>query len=107
MNEITEKNDTMVPLYEAIIKHIPPPPKSDVSYFQFLVSNLDYSDYLGRIAYGRIVSGRISVGEHRRAHRPQWHPRAGEHHRHSYPPGPGQGGNQARQRRRHHRHLWF
>jgi len=62
MNEITEKSDNLVPLYDAIIKHIPPPPTSDVSYFQFLVSNLDYSDYLGRIAYGRIVSGRISVG---------------------------------------------
>ena len=28
-----------------------------------LVSNLDYSDYLGRIALGRIVSGRVSVGD--------------------------------------------
>ena len=28
-----------------------------------LVSNLDYSDYLGRIAYGRIVSGRVTVGD--------------------------------------------
>jgi len=63
MREITDKSDTMEPLYEAIVKHIPPPPKSDVTYFQFLVSNLDYSDYLGRIAYGRIVSGRIKVGD--------------------------------------------
>jgi len=63
MRELTDKSDTMEPLYEAIVQHIPPPPKSDVSYFQFLVSNLDYSDYLGRIAYGRIVSGRIKVGD--------------------------------------------
>jgi GTP-binding protein len=63
MKEIHEESTTMEPLYEAIIKHIPPPPKSDVSYFQFLVSNLDYSDYLGRIAYGRIVSGRVKVGD--------------------------------------------
>jgi GTP-binding protein len=63
MKEIHETSTTMEPLYEAIIKHIPPPPKSDVSYFQFLVSNLDYSDYLGRIAYGRIVSGRVKVGD--------------------------------------------
>src|SRR3954447_18501645 len=63
MNEITDQSTTMEPLYEAIIKHIPPPPDSKVHYFQFLVSNLDYSDYLGRIAYGRIVSGRITVGE--------------------------------------------
>ena len=59
MREIHEKSDTMEPLFEAIIKHIPPPAKSDVSYFQMLISNLDYSDYLGRIAYGRIISGRV------------------------------------------------
>ena len=53
----------MLPLYEAIIWHIPAPKKSDVDYFQMLVSNLDYSDYLGRIAYGRIVSGRVKVGQ--------------------------------------------
>jgi len=63
MREIHESSTTMEPLYEAIIKHIPPPPASDVSYFQFLISNLDYSDYLGRIAYGRIVSGRVKVGD--------------------------------------------
>jgi GTP-binding protein len=63
MRELTDKSQTMEPLYEAIIQHIPPPPKSDVTYFQFLVSNLDYSDYLGRIAYGRIVSGRVKVGD--------------------------------------------
>src|SRR5207245_11736886 len=46
VREIHETNDNMEPLFEAIIKHIPPPPKSEQSYFQFLVSNLDYSDYL-------------------------------------------------------------
>ena len=63
MREIHEESTTMTPLYEAIVKHIPPPPPSDVPYFQFLVSNLDYSDYLGRISYGRIVSGRVKVGD--------------------------------------------
>jgi GTP-binding protein len=63
MREIHEKSETMEPLFEAIIKHIPPPPKGDVSYFQMLISNLDYSDYLGRIAYGRIISGRVKVAD--------------------------------------------
>jgi GTP-binding protein len=63
MQEIDQPNDNMQPLYETIVAKIPPPPSSDVHYFQFLVSNLDYSDYLGRIAYGRIVSGRIQVGD--------------------------------------------
>src|SRR5258707_115529 len=63
MKEIHEESTTMEPLFEAIIKHIPAPAKSDVQYFQMLVSNLDYSDYLGRIAYGRIISGRVKVGD--------------------------------------------
>ncbi len=62
-NEVDQESSTMEPLYEAIVKHIPPPPKPDVDYFQMLVSNLDYSDYLGRIAYGRIISGKVKVGE--------------------------------------------
>jgi GTP-binding protein len=63
MKEITHESKTMEPLFAAIIEHIPAPKKSDVSYFQMLVSNLDYSDYLGRIAYGRIISGRVRVGD--------------------------------------------
>jgi GTP-binding protein len=63
VREIHETNDNMEPLFEAIIRQIPPPPKSEQTYFQFLVSNLDYSDYLGRLAFGRIVSGRVSVGD--------------------------------------------
>ena len=63
MNEVGQASDNLQPLFEAIVKYIPAPAKSDVSYFQMIASNLDYSDYLGRIAYGRIVSGRVSVGD--------------------------------------------
>src|SRR5437870_11822977 len=63
MREIHEKSETMEPLFEAIVKHIPAPQHANVSYFQMLISNLDYSDYLGRIAYGRIISGRVKVGD--------------------------------------------
>jgi GTP-binding protein len=63
VRDINETNHNMEPLFEAIIKHIPPPPSVKETYFQMLVSNLDYSDYLGRLAFGRIISGRISVGD--------------------------------------------
>ena len=63
MKEIHEPNTSMTPLFEAIIKHIPSPPKVIESHFQMLISNLDYSDYLGRLAFGRIVSGRVKVGD--------------------------------------------
>jgi len=53
----------MTPLFEAIVRHVPPPKISSEPFFQMLVSNLDYSDYIGRIALGRIVSGRVAVGD--------------------------------------------
>jgi len=61
--ELVDPSDTLVPLYEAIAWHIPAPKKSEATHFQMLVSNLDYSDYLGRIAYGRIISGSVKVGQ--------------------------------------------
>ena len=63
MREIHENSEDMTPLFETIIKHVPPPTISSEPYLQMLVSNLDYSDYLGRIALGRIVSGRVAVGD--------------------------------------------
>ncbi len=63
LHELHENNEDMTPLFEAIVKHVPPPTISNEPFFQMLVSNLDYSDYLGRIALGRIVSGRVAVGD--------------------------------------------
>src|SRR6266850_6783789 len=63
LRELHENNEDMTPLFEAIVKHVPPPTISADPFFQMLVSNLDYSDYLGRIALGRIVSGRVNVGD--------------------------------------------
>src|SRR5215212_6388129 len=63
VRELHENNEDMGPLFEAIVQHVPPPRVSADPFFQMLVSNLDYSDYLGRIALGRIVSGRVSVGD--------------------------------------------
>src|SRR5678815_3813213 len=63
MRELHEKNEDMTPLFHAIVQHVPPPKISSEPFFQMLVSNLDYSDYLGRIALGRIVSGRVAVGD--------------------------------------------
>ena len=54
---------TMEPLFDAIIKQVPPPRAFASDGFQILVANLDYSDYLGRIAFGKIYSGKIAVGQ--------------------------------------------
>ena len=63
LRELHENNEDMTPLFDAIVQHVPAPKISPEPYLQMLVSNLDYSDYLGRIALGRIVSGRVAVGD--------------------------------------------
>jgi GTP-binding protein len=51
---------TLEPLYDAIIRHIPPPPASEEKTPQLLVANLDYDDYVGRLAVGRVQAGRFT-----------------------------------------------
>jgi GTP-binding protein len=63
VRELHDNNDDMTPLFQAIVRHVPPPKISTEPFFQMLVSNLSYSDYLGRIALGRIVSGRVGIGD--------------------------------------------
>ncbi len=60
---LTDESKDMEPLYQTVIDKIPPPKVGSEPFFQFLVANLDYSEYLGRIAYGRIVSGTVKVGD--------------------------------------------
>ena len=54
---------TLRPLLDAIVERIPPPPGDPAATLQVVVANLDSSDYLGRIAIGRIVNGRVALGD--------------------------------------------
>lgn len=56
------RSGDMTPLFEAIIKHVPAP-QAKADNLQFLVTNLDHSDFLGPIAIGRIFSGSMKVGQ--------------------------------------------
>ncbi len=58
-----ETSDSMKPLFDAILKHIPAPSEKAAS-LQLLVTSLDHSDFLGQIAIGRIFSGELKVGQH-------------------------------------------
>src|SRR6516162_4172988 len=60
---LADHSADMTPLFETIVRSVPAPQISSEPFFQMLVSNLEYSDYLGRIALGRIVSGRVAVGD--------------------------------------------
>ncbi len=57
-----EKKD-MTPLFQTIIDHVPPPFAKPDEPFHMLVSNIDWSDYVGRIAVGKILGGVIKVGD--------------------------------------------
>jgi GTP-binding protein len=51
------------PLFEAILEHIPAPVGDPDGILQLLVANLDYSDYLGRLAIGRVFNGTLRLGD--------------------------------------------
>jgi len=53
----------LVPLFETILSAVPPPPGDPDGPFQMLVSTIDYSSYIGRIAIGRIERGSVEVGQ--------------------------------------------
>ncbi len=57
-----EKKD-MTPLFETILERIPAPEADAESDFRMLVSNIDWDDYVGRVAIGKVLSGSIQTGD--------------------------------------------
>ena len=62
-NEMDTPSNNLNPLFEAIIRHIPSPAIDKDGNLQMLVAALDYSEFVGRIATGKVYSGRISQAE--------------------------------------------
>jgi GTP-binding protein len=60
---LEEESANLHPLFEAIIQHIPGPGGDKEDTLQFQVANLDYSDYLGRLAIGRVFNGTFRHGD--------------------------------------------
>jgi GTP-binding protein len=61
--DVEEPRDDMRELFETILDQIPPPEVGLEDPFQMLVTNLDYSEYLGRIVVGRVRRGKVRRGE--------------------------------------------
>ena len=61
--DLATPGDTLRPLFDAVLAHVPPPAGDPEAPLQALVANLDSSDYLGRIAIGRIFDGRVALGD--------------------------------------------
>ena len=60
---LEDESSTMQPLFEAILRHVPPPIGDINKPLQLQVTTLDYSDYLGRIVIGRIHNGVLKAGQ--------------------------------------------
>ncbi|MFF2886778.1 translational GTPase TypA [Paenibacillus sp. NPDC057967] len=58
-----KQDDNMMALYDTIVSHIPSPTENVEEPLQFLVTLLDYNEYLGRIAIGRVNRGTIKQGQ--------------------------------------------
>ena len=60
---LDDSSETLQPLFEQIVASIPAPRELRNDSLQLLVANLDYNDYVGRLAIGRIFSGEIKIGD--------------------------------------------
>ncbi|CDQ40947.1 MULTISPECIES: translational GTPase TypA [Virgibacillus] len=61
--EPEEQEETMDPVFTTILDHIPAPVDNREEPLQFQITLLDYNDYVGRIGVGRVVRGKIAVGQ--------------------------------------------
>lgn len=62
-SEPEQQEETMDPVFTTIMNHIPAPVDTQDDSLQFQITLLDYNDYVGRIGVGRVVRGKISVGQ--------------------------------------------
>jgi len=61
--ELADDSSDLRPLFDQILTTIPKPAAPIDGVLQLLVANLDYNDYVGRLAIGRIFSGAVAVGD--------------------------------------------
>jgi GTP-binding protein len=61
--DLATPGENLQPLFDAILKTIPEPGGNADEILQILVANLDYSDYLGRLAIARVFNGTLKTGE--------------------------------------------
>ena len=60
---LTDHSEDLRPLFDQIVETIPAPHALRDDSLQLLVANLDYNDYVGRLAIGRIFSGELAIGD--------------------------------------------
>jgi GTP-binding protein len=61
--DLAKPGDSLRPLFDAIVEYVPPPKGDPQAPLQMLVANLDSSDYLGRMAIGRVFMGTVKLND--------------------------------------------
>ncbi|MBI5408823.1 MAG: translational GTPase TypA [Nitrospirae bacterium] len=61
--DMDEESEGLMPLFDVILKTVPAPDGDGGGVLQYLVTNIDYNDYVGRLAIGRIFSGTVKLGD--------------------------------------------
>jgi GTP-binding protein len=61
--DLDKPSESMEPLFRTILERVQPPEGDDTAPFQMLVANIEYNDYLGRLATGKIFNGIIHKGD--------------------------------------------
>jgi len=61
--DLSVPGESLAPLFDAIVEHIPPPAGDPAAKLQALVTNLDYNEYIGRLGIGRVYAGTLREGE--------------------------------------------
>src|ERR1700722_2291658 len=61
--QLETKGENIVPVFEALLKHVPAPHGDPDKSLQIQISSIQYNDYVGRIGVGRIYNGRIKTGQ--------------------------------------------
>jgi GTP-binding protein len=63
VNDLQDERDGMNPLFQLVRDYVPAPEADPQAPFRMLVSNIDWSDYVGRIAIGKVLSGSVKAGD--------------------------------------------
>jgi len=63
VKNLGDEHKDLNPLFDAILEHVPPPFARPNQPFHMLASNIDWSDYVGRIAVGKILGGEVKIGD--------------------------------------------
>jgi GTP-binding protein len=61
--ELEDTSDNMIPLFDTILKHVPEPEGDSSAELQFLVSNIEHDNYVGKLAVGRLYNGKIKKNQ--------------------------------------------